>query len=69
MPTNPISLLPGGAAIKQAVVLNDKRHILTKDSENNVAVYDVLKVMNSGKYVLKANYIITGEKSRRSRSS
>lgn len=25
-------------------ILNDKRHILTKDTENNVMVYDVLKV-------------------------
>lgn len=44
MPTNPISFIPGGAAIKQAVVLNDKRHILTKDTNNNVAFYDVLRV-------------------------
>lgn len=43
MPTNPISFIPGGAAIKQAVVLNDKRHILTKDTNENVALYDVLK--------------------------
>lgn len=43
MPTNPISFIPGGAAIKQAVVLNDKRHILTKDTHENVALYDVLK--------------------------
>ncbi|KAF5300814.1 hypothetical protein FQR65_LT19310 [Abscondita terminalis] len=41
--TNPIALIPGGAAIRQAVVLNDKRHIITKDTDNNVAVYDVLK--------------------------
>lgn len=43
MPTNPISFIPGSAAIKHAVVLNDKRHILTKDTNENVAVYDVLK--------------------------
>lgn len=43
MPTNPISFIPGGAAIKKAVVLNDKRHILTKDTGENVALYDVLK--------------------------
>lgn len=35
---------PGGAAIKKYAVLNDKRHILTKDTDNNVAIYDVLKV-------------------------
>lgn len=34
----------GGAAIKRYSVLNDKRHILTKDTDNNVAIYDVLKV-------------------------
>mgnify|MGYP005983638405 CR=1 FL=1 len=44
MPTSPISLIPGGAAIRQAVVLNDKRHILTKDANENVALYDVLRV-------------------------
>ena len=35
----------GGAAIKKYHVLNDKRHIITKDTESNVAVYDVLKVI------------------------
>lgn len=37
-------LIAGGAAIKKYAVLNDKRHILTKDTDNNVAIYDVLKV-------------------------
>jgi WD repeat-containing protein 48 len=45
MPTSPISLIPGGAAIRQAAVLNDKRHILTKDANDNVALYDVLRVL------------------------
>ncbi|VEN34270.1 unnamed protein product [Callosobruchus maculatus] len=43
MPTQPISLIPGGAAIRQAAVLNDKRHILTKDTHGHVALYDVLR--------------------------
>lgn len=43
MPSTPVSLIPGGAAIRQAVVLNDKRHLLTKDTQSNVAVYDVLR--------------------------
>uniref|UniRef100_V5GXG2 WD repeat-containing protein n=1 Tax=Anoplophora glabripennis TaxID=217634 RepID=V5GXG2_ANOGL len=43
MPSSPVSLIPGGAAIRQAVVLNDKRHILTKDAQESVAVYDVLR--------------------------
>lgn len=43
MPSAPLSLIAGGAAIKQAIVLNDKRHILTKDVQNNVAIYDVLR--------------------------
>lgn len=37
-------MVSGGAAIKKYAVLNDKRHILTKDTDNNVAIYDVLKV-------------------------
>ncbi|KAL1506400.1 hypothetical protein ABEB36_005770 [Hypothenemus hampei] len=38
-----ISVIPGDAAIIKATVLNDKRHILTKDSAENVALYDVLR--------------------------
>lgn len=42
---NEISCIKGGAAIKKFVVLNDKRHIVTKDTEENVSIYDVLKVI------------------------
>ncbi|GBP16829.1 WD repeat-containing protein 48 homolog [Eumeta japonica] len=41
--TTPICHIPGGPAIRHYTVLNDKRHILTKDTANNVALYDVLK--------------------------
>lgn len=41
--TTPTHYIPGGPAIKHYTVLNDKRHIVTKDTENNVALYDVLK--------------------------
>lgn len=34
----------GGASIRQYHVLNDKRHIITKDSEDHIAVWDVLSV-------------------------
>lgn len=37
-------VLVGGASIIQCHILNDKRHILTKDTNNNVAFWDVLKV-------------------------
>merc|ERR1712141_668526 len=36
-------IIPGGPSIKQCEILNDKRHIMTKDTDNNVALYDVLK--------------------------
>ena len=36
-------VISGGPSIKQCEILNDKRHILTKDTENNVSLYDVLK--------------------------
>lgn len=39
-----VACIKGGAAIKKYHVLNDKRFMLTKDSEQNVAIYDVLKV-------------------------
>lgn len=42
--SKPDVMIKGGAAIRQFNILNDKRHIVTKDTENNVAVYDVLKV-------------------------
>jgi hypothetical protein len=38
------SIISGGASIRQYRVLNDKRHILTKDTDNNVALYDALTV-------------------------
>ncbi|RVE43721.1 hypothetical protein evm_011636 [Chilo suppressalis] len=41
--TQPTHHIPGGPAIKHYTVLNDKRHILTKDTNNEVALYDVLK--------------------------
>ncbi len=41
----PDFIIPGGPSIKQYEILNDRRHILTKDTENNVALYDVLKAM------------------------
>ncbi|XP_075165935.1 WD repeat-containing protein 48 homolog [Haematobia irritans] len=40
-----IACIKGGAAIKKCVVLNDKRHIVTKDTEDNVAIYDALRVV------------------------
>ncbi|KAL5289332.1 WDR48 family protein [Megaselia abdita] len=40
-----LSCIKGGAAIKKCSVLNDKRHIITKDSEENVAIYDVLRIV------------------------
>ncbi|KAG2458127.1 WDR48 protein, partial [Polypterus senegalus] len=36
-------VIKGGASIIQCHILNDKRHILTKDTNNNVAYWDVLK--------------------------
>ncbi len=40
----PDFIIRGGASIRQYSVLNDKRHILTKDTENSVACWDVLTV-------------------------
>ena len=36
--------IPGGSSIRHAVILNDKRHVLTKDTDDKVALYDILKV-------------------------
>lgn len=40
----PISVIPGDASTVKATILNNKRHILTKDSNGNVFLYDVLRV-------------------------
>lgn len=37
--------IKGGAAIEKYVVLNDKRFMVTRDTDQNVAIYDVLKVI------------------------
>lgn len=34
----------GGSSIRQYHILNDKRHIITKDTDNRVALWDVLMV-------------------------
>ena len=36
-------VIQGGPSIRHYHILNDKRCVLTKDTDNNVAVYDVLK--------------------------
>ncbi len=41
----PDMIIQGGPALKYYHILSDKRHIITKDSNNNVAVYDVLQVI------------------------
>ena len=40
---SPSMVISGGSSIKTFEVLNDMRFIVTKDTDNNVAVYDVLK--------------------------
>ena len=37
-------IFSGAASITKYHVLNDRRHILTKDSDDNVKLWDVLKV-------------------------
>ncbi|ESO12909.1 hypothetical protein HELRODRAFT_184854 [Helobdella robusta] len=40
-----LKTIKGGPAIKQYTVLSDKRHILTKDSDGHMAIYDALTAM------------------------
>ena len=39
----PIRTIPGAPGIKQIHVCNNKRYVLTKDSEKNVTLWDILK--------------------------
>ena len=39
----PEATIAGGASIRHLAVLNDKRHIVTRDTDNSVAIWDVLK--------------------------
>jgi len=41
--TEPDAIIRGGPSIRSYSVLNDKRQIVTRDTEGGVAVYDVLK--------------------------
>lgn len=41
--TEPAQRILGGPAIRHCHLLNDRRYVLTKDTEENVALYDVLK--------------------------
>ena len=41
--THPCITLRGTSSIKQYTILNDKRYIVTKDTEENVCVWDVLQ--------------------------
>ncbi len=45
-------IIQGGPAHKHYHILSDKRHIITKDSNNNVAVYDVLQVIQIKKLMI-----------------
>ncbi|CAI5445919.1 unnamed protein product [Caenorhabditis angaria] len=50
--TTPEIVIPGAASIKQNIVLNDKRHVITRDSDGCVSLYDVLaarKIADYGK--------------------
>ncbi|KAF6021880.1 WDR48 [Bugula neritina] len=42
MNTEPQQHIKGAASIRQCHILNDKRHVITKDSKSNVDIYDVL---------------------------
>ncbi|CAG0888428.1 unnamed protein product [Cyprideis torosa] len=53
---SPRHLIKGGPSIRHYRILNDKIHVLTKDTEDNVSVYDVLrarKVCDLGKVDLE----------------
>ena len=48
-PLNPVMEQPdwtirGGSSIRTYSLLNDKRHVLTKDTHDNVVLWDILKV-------------------------
>jgi WD repeat-containing protein 48 len=60
-----LMVIRGKPAIRAYHVLNDKRHILTKDTDDNVAIYDVLKA--SKKEDLGSNVDFNDECKRRFR--
>ena len=45
---SPDLTIRGVPSIRHYRILNDKRTVLTKDTENNVAIYDVLKAVKVG---------------------
>lgn len=54
--STPELVIPGAPAIKKHAMLSDKRHVLTRDSDGNVALYDVLaarKIKDYGKRIFE----------------
>ncbi|KAI6194520.1 WD repeat-containing protein 48-like protein [Aphelenchoides besseyi] len=61
--SNPDMIIPGAPSIRQYGVLNDRRHVVTRDTENVVSIWDVLsgqKMVSHGKRnmeeVIKENF-------------
>ncbi|CAD5217869.1 unnamed protein product [Bursaphelenchus xylophilus] len=59
----PDIILEGAPSIRQHAVLNDRRHVVTRDTENNIHIWDILqgkKISNEGKRnmedVIKENF-------------
>ena len=63
----PKAVIEGAPSIRKYRVLNDKRHILTQDSENNVSLYDVLQVSASLHFISQVNVIVQMRNSNHSR--
>ena len=49
--SKPTRVIEGAPSIKQYKVLNDKRHVLTRDSDGQVALYDVLYVSTKFRFL------------------
>lgn len=45
--SKPEAVIRGNPALRQYHICNDKRFIITKDTDNNVAIYDVLKAIKT----------------------
>ena len=58
-------IIQGGPALKHYHILSDKRHIITKDSNGHVAVYDVLQVLSITHMLIRTVSFILGSNDRK----
>ena len=65
MTQSPDIVIPGAPGIREYAVLNDKRHIVTKDTDENITMWDVLQAAKVEEFGKKDMESILKERNKR----